>query len=250
MKFAACVLASALATAANAEVFYNINFESPVHIVGSTPATGAGPETPSRIVFGEPVVENGFGALNSQCLVFNQTSATYDQIELDLGRNSDLYFLSFDVITRNIDESLMSFTIFFDTPQVRTFSFHGLGNVNAFSPAGGIINHAYDFRDEQLMRVTTIINLTANTWAVAVNGNLAVEGQFNAEEGDVEQIRFSLSPWHGSISHDPAAYVAIDNIYVADTVPEPGTLLGLSVGGMLLMARRRAQRHSPQPVQP
>ena len=222
MKRLFVLLAIVIALPVNAEVFYDIDFESPLHIVGSAPTTGTGTQTPSSIKFGEPLVKQNFGSMNSQCLVFNQTSSTYDQIRLELGNDQDFYFLSFDISTRNLSDSLSSFDILFDTPQVRAFSFSGIGKVTVYHPYEFVYKYANDYNDDTLMHVTAEIDLNQNTWAINVNEQLTAYGNnFIDGDDDIESIRFSLSPRIGGISHEPDVYVAIDNLYISNAVPEP-----------------------------
>lgn len=235
MKITATVLfVFAIAIPAHAEVFYNIDFESPVHSVGAVPDVGIGIDTPSEIRFGDPKVMQGFGAISSQCLVFNQTVPEYDQIRLDLGKDQDYYFLSFDISTRNLDNSLSAFTINFDTPYVRNIYFNGKGMVRPFAPYSGVNTYGYDFNNETLMHVTAEIDLRQEKWEIKINDRLAVDGKFYGS--DIESIRFNLSTSTGAIDYEPSVYVAIDNIFVSN-VPEPCSLVLLSLGGLILRRR-------------
>ncbi len=54
-----------------AQYFYSVDFDGPLNQVGQPPATGAGPETPSTIVFGTPTVVASFGHLTQQPLLFS-----------------------------------------------------------------------------------------------------------------------------------------------------------------------------------
>ncbi len=94
-----------LAQAAEGVVYFNIDFSSPPHQVGSQPTYGGGPDRPSRNWFGSPQVMSSFGALTDQPLLLNTAgnagSFYYDQFSLDLAYNKPTYHIAFDVYTED-----------------------------------------------------------------------------------------------------------------------------------------------------
>jgi hypothetical protein len=183
-------------------------------------------------MFGNPQIENEFGHIAGNCLVFNPKNSTYEQIRLDLGQGQTHYNLSFDIETRNLDNSKYGFGILFDTPDVRTFTFHGgLGKIDVFSPPDYFGLTHYDFSDNTLMHVNANVDLQQGRWSLWVNNQSVGDWEFYSENGDIQAIRFSLSPCYGGIGIDRSIVVAIDNILVT---PEPATLLLLALGGLLI----------------
>ena len=62
-----------LAVDANAELLYDLRFDTPPHVVGELPATGSGPlprDTVSEIRFGDPLVTSTLLGLLDQPLQF------------------------------------------------------------------------------------------------------------------------------------------------------------------------------------
>ena len=84
-----------------AQYFYTVDFNSPLNQVGQPPATGAGQQTPSSVVFGNPTVVSSFGHLTDQPLLFRGIG--YQQIQFNLARGVPDYFVDFDFETRNLN---------------------------------------------------------------------------------------------------------------------------------------------------
>ncbi len=149
--------------------YYDIDFSTPTHNVGAAPTTGTGTDKVSSVVFGQPVVESSFGALSSESLVFNTTGNSqrccyYDQIKLGLGKGSDRYQVLFDLSTENYVNtgSGNTFTLLFDTPEVRNIYFNNDGTIryyNTYGPSGAIGN----FTDGSLLNMMIDVSLVANT---------------------------------------------------------------------------------------
>ena len=212
--------------------YYDIDFSAPINTVGSTPATGSGTDTVSSVVFGQPVVESSFGALADESLVFNTTGNTggcchYDQIKLDLGESSDRYQVSFDLSTENYVNTGAgnTFTLLFDTPQVRNIYFQNDGTIREYARVLG------SFSDNSLLNMMIDINLATNTWDVFMNGGLLSTSVFTPSGDDIESLRFSF----GGSSTTSFDSVGIDNIKVTNgevlaSVPEPAALSLMLLG--------------------
>lgn len=212
---------------------YRINFSS--DIVGSLPTTGISSDTVSSVNLGQPTIEAELGSLN-QPLVFNPNIGPYEQIELNLGLGYKNYKLSFDIETNNLVGSPYNFSVLFDTPQVHSLDFHGNVGVNTFNPAPTPLAKGRNigaFSDNTLMDVDINVNLNEEIWTIDVGSLPVYRGVFYANDNDVNTIRFSLSPWHGSATLDPSVFVGIDNIVVSSIpVPATGWLLGSGLLGL------------------
>lgn len=122
-------LAEGAAGAVVAEtVYFDIDFSSPLHRVGSRPTYNSGPATPTNNVFGSPEVVARFGALADQPVVLNTTgnpgSYFYDQFNLAMGHNQSTYHLAFDVYTEGLVGSLNSFGVILDFKSVAKLGFY------------------------------------------------------------------------------------------------------------------------------
>lgn len=225
---------------------YDIDFNAPTHTVGSTPTTGTSPDTISQIKFGQPTVESAFGSLTDTPLVFNPNISTYEQIQLDLGRGYDNYSLSFDMETANLTNSLYSFDVTFDTPNVQTLDFHGgngMRTYNSSSTQPSIFGNIGNFSDNSLMHVDISADLVNHTWSIDTGIYPTYTGTFYADNNDVRSIRFNLSPWYSGTPIDPNISVGIDNIKVTSTVvPVPAAFWLFGSGLLGLLGVTRFQR--------
>lgn len=221
---------------------YNIDFNAPTNVAGQKPTVGNSSDKISRVVFGDPIVQDGFGSFSDQSLVFNTNVNTYEQIKLDLGRGHDNYKISFDIETQNLVGSDYSFNMIADTPTVQTMSFHGTGNIKTYNPytsfSGGKIG---GFNDDDFMHVDIYIDLIENTWTIDTGVWPSFVTDFYASENDIKSLRFNLSPWRGGSDLDPSISIGLDNIIVTSEVPEPTSPLMISIGliGLAFFIRKR-----------
>lgn len=224
-------------------VLYDVNFEAPTHIVGNPPTTGSGPNTPSSIVFGAPVISNNFAALPGQSLVFNTTGNTtpccfYDQIQFNLGNGYSNYNVAFDVSTSNYVNagSGNTFALLFDTPTVQNLYFENNGTIRTF--AGGGSSVIGTFSDNTLLNMNVNVDLLASQWNISMNGTSLFTGTFNASGGDVFNMRYSFGG-AGTTNFDS---VGLDNVVVS-AVPVPAAvwLLGSGLLGLIGVARRKCK---------
>lgn len=228
---------------------YDIDFSSPTHTVGNTPTTGSGSNTPSSVVFGQPLVENSLGALTDQPLVFNTTGNTttccyYDQISLDVGAGYDNYQLSFNLSTENFVNTNAGnqFALFFDTPQVRNVYFRNDGSISTYQPSLPSYTIG-SFADNELVSMLIDIDLVTNTWDIFQNGSLLHNGFFDTSGSDVDSIRFS----YGSPSTTGFDSVGLDDILLTSqvaTVPEPSIWMLMGLGLLGLMRLNKTKRGS------
>lgn len=193
------------------EYLYWVDFNPPIHQAGEVPAVGLGVRTPSSIIFGKPTVANAFGHLTNQPLVF--TAVGYEQISFALGKGASEYFVEFDFETRNLNGSLHAYTLAFDTPNVENFTLHGgLGSVLAPSSPP-----LFGWSDNEVHHIRIEINLGNGTWRLLLDNGPPATGPFHSSGGDVQSVRFNLSPWHGQAVDDPSVQVAIDNVRIGSS---------------------------------
>jgi hypothetical protein len=221
--------------AGGAEYFYTVNFNSPPNQPGQPPATGAGQSTPSSIVFGTPFVVSSFGHLTDQPLLFSGIG--YQQIQFDLGRGAPDYFVDFEFETRNLNPSLFAFDVLFDMPWAESFYLHGRGYIGV-PPA----NSPYlpGWSDGQRHHMHIGANPTAGSWTFQLDSGAPVAGEFAGPSSDILAVRLNLSAWRAFTPDDPNVQVAVDNILVGTSVPEPsGIALTSSALGLWLLLRHQ-----------
>lgn len=230
-------------------VYYDVDFSSPTHSLNQVPATGSGFNTPSQIVFGQPIVQQSLGSLTNQPLVFNtlgnSPSFYYDQLEFGVGRGSSKYSLSFDLWTQDLVGSGNNFSLLFDTPVVQKISFDSNGEIRVDAGHFGqcLTKLCYSsvisgFRDEELLNVLIDIDIASSEWSVMVNDAHLFDGLFSASGGDIFSFRYSLGLQSSASSPNHLTYTGLDNIKMVDelrisptgNVPEPSVLSLMLLG--------------------
>ena len=217
------------------ELYYSVDFNSPLNQPGQPPATGTGSQTPSSIVFGSPEVVGSFGHLIDQPLLFR--GIDYQQLRFDLGRRAPDYFLDFDFETHNLNPSLFAFMLLFDGPLTENFYLHGSGSIGV-PPANS--THLPGWTDDEPHHIHIGVDLKAGSWTFQLDDRSPATGPFQSDSGDIQSIRMNLSSWRMSTPNDPSVEVAVDNIVIGSLVPEPTSLDLFAIGfGSLLLLRRR-----------
>lgn len=237
-----------LAQGATCAVYFNIDFSSPVHQVGSQPTYGGGPDRPTRNWFGSPQVMSSFGALTEQPLLMNTDgnpgSFYYDQFSLDLAYSQPTYHIAFDVYTEDLIGSRNQFALIMDFAQVWVLRLHNSGLI--WLPGQAIPPATQRYADRTLMHVDISVDTPANRAVTLVNGVLIGDGKITASvaPGDLKRVRFSLGLLYGFDPRDDRSNVAVDNIVVTNgfLVPESGTSALLMVSAMIGLTFRRRNR--------
>lgn len=169
-----------------------------------------------QVVFGEPTVQPSVGPLQD-ALVFKAVSS-YEQIKFSGPRSSSGLEIHYDLLTHNLRDSNYGFTILFDTPQVRTMTFHGgLDQLTVFIP-GSFSGFGPSFNDDQVYHIGMWIDFRSQTWDITLDGVPFQTLDFDAYA--IDSIRFSLAPAYGGTLDAPNTYVALDNLTIA-SIPEP-----------------------------
>ena len=227
--------------AAADDLFYSVGFNSPLNQVGQLPTTGLGYSTPSRIVFGTPTVVSSFGSLTNQPLLFSAIG--YQQIQFNLGQGVPDYFVDFDFESHNLNPSLYAFSTLFDMAGAgaQNFYFHGSGHIGV-PPA----NSPYlpGWSDDQLHHIHIGIDLPTSSWTFQLDGGMPATGLFTAVSSDILSMRMNLSTWYQGTTNNPIVQVAIDNVVIGNTVPEPSIAIVSCIGFAGLLLRRWRNRVS------
>jgi Bacterial Ig domain len=233
----AIILLSCVLLGNAGQIFYSVNFDSPLNQIGQPPVTGLRLRTPSSVVFGSPKVVSSFGHLSRQPLRFSGLG--YQQIQFDLGKGVSDYFLDFDFETHNLNPSLFCFTILFDTPLVQNFDLHGLGFIQG-PPVDS--SELPGWSDDQPHHIHIDVNLFKNQWTLDIDQRDPVTGIFSSVSGDVLAIRMNLSTWRLSTPDDPNVQIAIDNILIGTSDPPAPTGDQVSVVNLLVLYTPQASQ--------
>jgi hypothetical protein len=200
-----------------------------------------------QITAGSPTVVSSFDGL-TDALLFHATT-TYDQIELSIGTPAPKYQVDFDVTTHDLIGSMYEFTLFLDTPEVRTASLHGgLDALEVFQPNPFTSESLQSFADDTIYHLSFLIDLSSDTWGISVDGNPVYQNTFDATE--LDDIRISMSPWYLNAPDDPNAVAAIGNLQV-EAIPEPSvSRIELSAVVIIFVSSKAFRREikSPRPA--
>lgn len=244
-------MAGIQSAAASVITHYDVNFNSDT--AGLAPTIDSSSTTPSRIIFGEPIVESSFGALTDQALVFNTAGSTmsqfyYDQIGFNLNKGYDNYQFEFDLSIDGLIGSDYHFTALLDTPIVQNFHLNPDGTASTQNVyTSSVVDSLGGYSENELLHVLFDVDLSSNLWSIKLNDLLVLsDDEFYSESGDIKSFRLSLGTVFGGSSNDPSVFVGLDNLKItsivndtpSSNVPLPGTLPLLTLAGLLLLGRK------------
>ncbi|MBE0566573.1 MAG: T9SS type A sorting domain-containing protein [Krumholzibacteria bacterium] len=206
------VLAAHVGTASAQAHLYDIDFATPPHEPDRPPAVGDGPSpraTVSRIAFGSPTVVAGFGALDRQPCRFDTYAAGGTQFELTLDDlpPSAAYDLSCRIVIEDVHPG-DGFTIFLDSPAVRSLSFTGGGAITV-KPLGEDAIMVGTYALDEVLAVRIAVDLAADRWRIEVNEAVLHVGSFGGAVA-IDGVRFS-----SAIGGSAGLIAAIDDIVIA-----------------------------------
>ncbi|MBP0003068.1 MAG: S8 family serine peptidase, partial [Cyanobacteria bacterium SBC] len=187
----------------NATTLYDITFDESSQALGQQPIANDSSNTISRVVFGDPTVEQSSGRLGNRPLVFTDDQSGYDQVQLDVRAGFERYSLSFDFDPVWLNGEEMR--VLLDTPTVRNIYFEADGSVRLY-PFGTV--GTFDLNG--VNQVETEVDFEADRWKLIVNGNVLYDGEFSPSSDDLRAIRFSM----GALREVSGSVAAIDNIQV------------------------------------
>lgn len=199
-------------TATAGDLLYNLDFGTPPHTLGSTPATGEGPtprETISSIGFGTPTVVLGFEALQDQPLLFDSADGSGDQIRIDLTTvpASDTYCIETELLISAQDGNDTRFTLIHDAGQIRNLEFRQ-GAIQTFIPGVGTTDVGTYTRGE-ILSIRSEIDLPADSWTIFINGTQGYAGTF----GNATFME-GLGITTGIIATEAGSVAAIDDLRI------------------------------------
>ena len=232
---------------------YDVDFNGPPHVVGLTPAFGAGPfprNTPTSggQIFsptGAAEVVSNFGLLNDTPVRLTALDGTpadpgilggaYLQFDLNDPQLAGLnrFIAQVDVFPSGVSTST-GLGIFFDAPAIHKVEFSNDGMLRVLDATGlNQVIGPYEPRVIYTVRMT--FDRAAATWAASINGTPIYSGP--VDDIDLQDFRIAMTTGNTDVT----ASAAVDNIIITAAVPEPGTLvlavLGL-VGSWIVVARR------------
>ena len=191
------------------DVLFDIDFSEP-HRLGDLPVVNDAISTPSGIVSGRPEIVTDYGGFDRALLLNTQDAVNgYEQIRLDVNQIADVYYFSADIYTEKLVGSDNKLSIFFDAPQTRSVSFHGMGFINASIPEKGSRTIS-SLKNGIKQHIDIEIDTRKNLWTVYLDGKKVYENDYFASE--LSAVRINLLPWGINPEETERSEVAIDNI--------------------------------------
>jgi hypothetical protein len=232
---------------------YDVDFNGPPHVIGLTPAFGAGPfprNTPTSggQIFaptGAAEVVSTFGLLADTPVLLTALDGTpADPILGGVDLQFDLsdpqlagysrFIAQVDVFPSGVSTST-GLGIFFDAPAIHKVEFSNDGMLRVADATGlNQVIGPYEPRVTYTVRMT--FDRTAAEWAASINGTPIYQGP--VDDTDLKTFRIAMTTGNTDVT----ASAAVDNILITAAVPEPGTLMLAVVGmaGSLFMAAGRS----------
>lgn len=256
--FAIAVLAGGSVCIAGPEVtLYDVDFNGPPHVVGTTPAFGFGPyprNTPTSggQIFsptGSAKVVAANGPLTNRPVRLTAIDGTPNDpnhlggadLQFDLNdpqlASLDRYHASVDVLPSDLRTS-SGLGIFFDASTIHSVQFYPDGNIRIID-ATGVNQVIGQYSPETVYHVQMTFDRAAEKWAAAINGVPIYQGP--TDETDMDRFRIAMTTGDTQVS----CSAFFDNIRITADVPEPGTicLAGMVTVAGVLTTRRRRSRH-------
>ena len=231
---------------ARGQIYYDINFNSPAHTVGTVVSSGVGTNVVSAVTSGSPLIVSSYNNLTDQPIRFDMTGNTWaffeDQFRLNLaGSLASQVRVDFDFDSIGFIGSTARFTILFDTPTIRNVEFFYDGSISLY----GKNDTAWYFKtigsivDRTKYHFTIAIDQENGFWGVLRDGMLLGTGVWAADSG-IQSIRFAYG-LHSFNTLPDGSSVGIDNLVVAalssaSPVPEPSTYATLGMLFLLALA--------------
>ena len=202
-RMATCLLADTLG-----DLLYDVDYDTPPHIVGAPPVVGTGPaprRTPSSIWFGDPTVVASHGPLTDQPCRFGNGTTGYDQLEFYARGGSpsgfpnayDNYHIEMiGVVTSLSGSTSNDFTVLIDIPTAYSVRFRADGSIYVW-PTGVVIG-TYSIGTPFLLEID--LDVAGDMWRVSLDGSELYSAPASADE--LRAVRVNLT---GQYTDDQAA---------------------------------------------
>jgi hypothetical protein len=207
---------TALLGAVRGDVLYDISFDEAVHVSGSRPALGSGPDRISAITSGNPRVSDAEPLLAGNSLELNGVAIS-EAIAFNPKPGAVFYAIEFEVVLRNFMDSNYVFGLVLDTPDERTFDFKAESDeIVVFRPLQGSTTVRW-FLDDRKYHVAMWIDLNENRWVIALDGDEVFRGSI--ETKTLQGIRFRMMEGATGAPGSLTARAFIDNVAITEGFP-------------------------------
>ena len=129
--------------------------------------------------------------------------------------------MDFDIATSQLIGSDNAFSIFFDTPTVRTLTFFNDGRIRVNNPATPLTGTIGSFTDGVSQHVGMNFDIGNNQWDIFVDDTLLYRAALSA--ASLRSIRFSHGLINSTTGIDPSSTTYIDNVLIS-AVPVPAAV--------------------------
>jgi hypothetical protein len=221
---------------------YDVNFNGPPHVIGMTPAFGAGPFPRNTPTSGGEIFPTGSAQVVSTFGLLTDTPVRLTAIDGSPGGSTlggvnlqfDLsdpqlaslhrFIAQVDVFPSGVSTST-GLGIFFDAPAIHKVEFSADGMLRVLDATGlDQVIGPYEPRTIYTVRMT--FDKSAAQWGASINGTPIYQGPVEAT--DLQTFRIAMTTGNSEFT----ASAAVDNILITASVPEPGTFV-LAVMGLL-----------------
>lgn len=201
-------MASCLLPSNPGDLLYDVDYDTPPHIVGAPPVVGTGPaprRTPTSIWFGDPTVVASLGALTDQPCRFGNGTTGYDQLEfITRGGSASGFPIAYDIyhvemlglVTNLSGATSNDFTVLVDIPSAYSVRFRPDGTIYAY-PNAGVIG-TYTIGTPFLLEID--VDVVGDTWSISVDGS-----QLHAAPASADELRAVRVNLAGQYATDAAA---------------------------------------------
>ncbi|NCC52620.1 MAG: PEP-CTERM sorting domain-containing protein [Spartobacteria bacterium] len=223
-RLTTCLIAAHIIIAcSSADIIFNVDFENPPHVAGSSPVTGSAPDRPSGIS-GTWDVATGVADFSTQVAVLNSSGGMGFSPGVDYVSGLHLFQWEWALVTGDNSQGELQTAFLFNgvdgaQPEVNV-SFLFDGTVFVSDPLNGLVNVA-TFTTGQAHSFELLVNLDAATYDFSMDQNPLLSSRPMDPNPDITALGIQ-QPFN-------SATFALDN-FQWQIIPEPTTL------GLMLVA--------------